>query len=147
MLGIQNIDHVGLRISDKDRSVAFYQGLGFELIADGGFEQGHPIVMLHPSGVVFNLLGPATEGQGKNILMDIEDKYPGYTHVALKLASVEEAENLFQESGVTITGRRSFRGVSTVFIRDPDRNVLELVGPGPSVSELIREHVLTTGDS
>ena len=81
------------------------------------------------------------------ILMDVEGKYPGYTHVALKLASVEQAEQLFQETGVAITGRRSFRGVDTVFIRDPDRNVLELVGPGPTVSELIRDHVRATEDA
>jgi hypothetical protein len=33
------------------------------------------------------------------------------------------------------------RDRSTVSIRDPDRNVLELVGPGPSVVDLIRDHV------
>jgi lactoylglutathione lyase len=141
MLGIQNVDHVGLRVGDRDRSVAFYETLGFELIADGGFDKGHPIVMRHPSGLVFNLLGPATKGRGENILMDVDEKYPGYTHVALKMASIEDTEALLGQQGIAITGRREFRGVSTVFIRDPDRNVLELVGPGPSVAELIAEHV------
>jgi catechol 2,3-dioxygenase-like lactoylglutathione lyase family enzyme len=141
MLEIQNVDHVGLRVGDRDRSVAFYETLGFELIADGGFDQGHPIVMRHPSGLVFNLLGPATRGQGENILMDVDEKYPGYTHVALKMASIEDTEALLEQQGIAITGRREFRGVSTVFIRDPDRNVLELVGPGPSVSDLISEHM------
>jgi lactoylglutathione lyase len=135
MLGIQNVDHVGLRISDKARSVAFYETLGFKLITDAGFENGHPIILIHPSGVVFNLLGPATESQGENILMDVPEKHPGYTHVALKLESAEDAESFLQDNGIPITGRHTFKGVKTVFIRDPDRNVIELVGPGLTVAD------------
>ena len=56
-------------------------------------------------------------------------------------AAAEETEAFVTAQGIAITGRREFRGTRTIFIRDPDRNVLELVGPGPSVSELIREHV------
>ncbi|MEM7024213.1 MAG: VOC family protein [Pseudomonadota bacterium] len=141
MLGIQNVDHVGLRVGDRDRSVAFYEMLGFKMIADAGFDAGHPIVMQHPSGLVFNLLGPATKGRGENILMDVEDKYPGYTHVALKLGSIEDTEAFLAQHDIAISGRREFRGVKTVFIRDPDRNVLELIGQGPSVVELISDYV------
>ncbi len=137
MLGIQSVDHVGLRISDKDRSVAFYQTLGFKLITDAGFENGHPIILIHPSGVVFNLLGPATESQGENILMDVAEKHPGYTHVALKLESVEDAERFLEDNGIAVTGRRAFEGVKALFIRDPDRNVIELVGPGLTVADRI----------
>ncbi len=136
MLGIQSVDHVGLRISDKDRSVAFYQTLGFKLITDAGFENGHPIILIHPGGVVFNLLGPATESQGENILMDVAEKHPGYTHVALKLESVEDAESFLQDHGIAITGRRGFEGGKALFIRDPDRNVIELVGQGLAVADL-----------
>ncbi|WP_419911010.1 VOC family protein [Hoeflea sp.] len=141
MLEIKNVDHIGIRISDRDRSVAFYELLGFELIADGGFDQGHPLVMVHPSGINFNLLGPANARQGENVLMDEDVKYPGITHVAVKVASAEATETFVTQNGIAITGRRVFRGTKTIFIRDPDRNVLELVGPGPAVSELIKEHV------
>ena len=141
MLEIDNVDHVGIRISDRETSVAFYELLGFKLVADGGFEQGHPLVMVHPSGINFNLLGPATGKQGENVLMDEESKYPGITHVALKMKSAEDTESFVSENNIQITGRRSFRGTKTIFIRDPDRNVLELVGPGPSVSELIADHM------
>lgn len=51
MLEMQNIDHVGIRISDRDTSVAFYELLGFELVADAGFDHGHPLVLVHPSGI------------------------------------------------------------------------------------------------
>jgi len=141
MLEINAIDHVGIRISDREKAVAFYQLLGFELIADGGFDQGHPLVMLHPSGININLLGPATEKVGENVLMDEKPKYPGITHIALKMKDAGATEEFVTRHGIAITGRRNFRGTKTIFIRDPDRNVLELVGPGPSVADLIADHV------
>ena len=51
MLDILNVDHLGIRIGDRNASVAFYQGLGFKLRADAGYDQGRPIIMLHPCGV------------------------------------------------------------------------------------------------
>lgn len=141
MLDITNFDHIGIRISDREKSVAFYELLGFKLLADGGFDQGHPLVMLHPSGININLLGPATARAGENVLMDEKPKYPGITHLALKVKDAAATEAFVTENGIAITGRREFRGTQTIFIRDPDRNVLEIVGPGPSVASLIAEHV------
>ncbi|MEP2029537.1 MAG: VOC family protein [Paracoccaceae bacterium] len=141
MLDIKNFDHIGIRISDREKSVAFYELLGFELIADGGFDNGHPLVMLHPSGININLLGPATAKSGENVLMDEAEKYPGITHLAVKVKDAEATEAFINKNSIAITGRREFRGTKTIFVRDPDRNVLELVGPGPSVARLIAEHV------
>ncbi len=61
--------------------------------------------------------------------------------VAVKVKDADATEAFVTENGIAITGRRDFRGTRTIFIRDPDRNVLELVGPGPSVAELIADHV------
>lgn len=141
MLDITNFDHIGIRISDRDASVAFYELLGFELTADGGFDNGHPLVMLHPSGININLLGPATAKAGENVLMDEGEKYPGITHLAVKVKDADQTEAFVTKNNIKITGRREFRGTRTIFIRDPDRNVLELVGPGPSVAQLIAKHV------
>ena len=126
MLEIESVNHVGIRIRDKSRSVAFYEALGFALVADAGFTDGHPIIMRHPSGVVLNLLGPATSGAESNILMDIPEKHPGITHVALTVSSLAETRSFLDTQGIEITGSFSFGDMSAVFIRDPDRNVLEL---------------------
>jgi catechol 2,3-dioxygenase-like lactoylglutathione lyase family enzyme len=126
MLGIQSVNHVGIRISDKQRSINFYSTLGFELLSDRGFEDGHPVVMKHPGGVVINLLGPATVVEGSNILMDVEEKHTGITHVALTVASLDDARAFTEEEGIAITGSFSFGNMSAIFIRDPDRNVIEL---------------------
>ena len=109
MLEMMNVDHVGIRISNRAASVEFYELLGFELIADGGFDAGHPLVMLHPSGININLLGPATAKAGENVLMDEDAKYPGITHVAIKMASAEDTEVFMTTHGISITGRREFR--------------------------------------
>ena len=90
MLGIESVNHVGIRIGDRSRSVTFYTGLGFELIEDAGFDEGHPIVMKHPGGVVLNLLGPSNVANNQNILMDVDEKYPGYTHIALTVNSLAD---------------------------------------------------------
>lgn len=126
MLEIEEVNHVGIRVLERSRSVSFYETLGFALVTDAGFAEGHPIIMRHPSGVVVNLLGPATAGADSNILMDTEEKYPGYTHIALTISSLESARKFLTTQGIEITGSFSFEGMSAIFIRDPDRNVIEL---------------------
>jgi lactoylglutathione lyase len=126
MLDIQAVNHVGIRIADKGASIAFYELLGFALLSDVGFEKGHPVIMKHTNGVVINLLGPATVNNGSNILMDVDDKHPGITHVALTVTSLDATKAFLSENNIEITGSFSFGEMSAVFIRDPDRNVIEL---------------------
>jgi len=140
MLDIQKIDHVGIRIAERDSSVAFYQALGFAIVTEAGYKDGHPIVMRHPSSIVINLLGPANTMPGENILMDRPDKRPGITHFAIKIVSIEATENMLEKAGITISDRRSFMGTKALFIRDPDRTVIEIIGEGPDVANLIAAH-------
>ena len=126
MLDIQAVNHLGIRVVNKETSISFYQLLGFALVQDVGFEQGHPVIMNHPGGVVVNLLGPTTINNNENILMDVDEKYPGYTHVALTVASLEDAKSFLKVNDIAITGSFSFNEMSAIFIRDPDRNVIEL---------------------
>jgi lactoylglutathione lyase len=135
MLEIQSVNHVGIRVSEKQISIDFYALLGFELLNDVGFEQGHPVIMKHPSGVVINLLGPATENGDSNILMDVVEKHTGITHVALTVSSIGHAKSFVGENGISITGTFSFANMSAIFIRDPDRNVIELDAYGEKESE------------
>ena len=126
MLGIEKVDHIGIRVSDKSVSMAFYERLGFQTLSDMGFERGHPIIMQHPSGVVINLLGPADTANDKNILMDVDARYPGITHVSFKVASIGAARQFLAKHGISLSGQFSFKDLQAVFIRDPDRNVIEL---------------------
>ena len=126
MLDIERVNHIGIRIRDRAISTAFYDVLGFALKTDAGFDDGHPIIMKHPCGVVLNLLGPADVDDNSNILMDVDEKYTGITHFALTVSSLEDAKAFMAEHDIKITGSFSFGSMSAIFIRDPDRNVIEL---------------------
>jgi len=135
MLEILSINHVGIRISDKQASIDFYLVLGFEMLNDVVFEEGHPVIMKHPCGVVLNLLGPATAAGDTNILMDVDEKHTGITHFALTVSSMEHAKSFVADSNIDITGSFSFGNMSAIFIRDPDRNVIELDAYGEDTCE------------
>jgi catechol 2,3-dioxygenase-like lactoylglutathione lyase family enzyme len=140
MLDIENVNHIGIRIKEKSRSVAFYELLGFEFKNDAGFEEGHPVIMKHPSGVVVNLLGPSNMPEGENILMDVSEKYTGITHVALTVSSLDACRLFMKDNEIEITGSFSFGGMSAIFIRDPDRNVIELDAYGTNERQDMGEY-------
>ena len=125
MLAIEKVDHIGIRVSDKAASIAFYELLGFQTVSDTGFDTGHPVIMQHPSGVVLNLLGPATAKDGPNVLMDQSEKHPGITHVAFKVDSIEAAKDFLATVQSPLSGEFSYKDLRAIFVRDPDRTVLE----------------------
>ncbi len=126
MLDIKAVNHVGIRIGDRARSVRSYESLGFELERDAGFADGHPLILKHASGVVLNLLGPASEDTSRNVLMDVPEKFAGITHFALTVSSLSDARASLEAAGIEITGSFSIEGMSAIFVRDPDRTVIEL---------------------
>lgn len=145
MISIEKVDHVGIRVSSKTDSVAFYERLGFKTITDTGFDQGHPIILQHPSGVVLNLLGPANSGTPENILMDVTEKHPGITHVSFKIQDMDETKSYLANHNIPLTGEFNFKGMHAIFIRDPDRNVIELdayVGEEPATRTDPSEEVI-----
>jgi lactoylglutathione lyase len=76
--------------------------------------------------------------------MDAPDKYPGYTHIALRVASIRSAIAVLKENDIAITqGPVSFGdgGQVSVFIRDPDRNVVELRGRNQGPIEGVTRYV------
>jgi lactoylglutathione lyase len=125
-LAIDAIDHIGLRVANAGRAEAFYALLGFEVTFRS---PGAPVVILrHASGVELNLIVNADPAlDGSNVLMDVPDKRAGITHFALGVRSIEAAERTLRELAIEITEGpvRLGDGVS-LFVRDPDRNVIEL---------------------
>jgi lactoylglutathione lyase len=129
-IDISRVDHIGIRVSDLDRALTFYRVLGFEL----HWKDTHDAVAVikNTQDVELNLVYNARDDAGgRNILMDVGEKYPGYTHVALRVASMRATIEALREHGIRITqGPVSFGrdGHVSVFVRDPDLTVVELRG-------------------
>jgi catechol 2,3-dioxygenase-like lactoylglutathione lyase family enzyme len=122
---ITSFDHAGVRVSDAARALAFYSKLGFEL--DPAFSNERAAEIVTPTAVRLNLIfnGRARAG-ASNILLDEPVKWPGYTHAAFVVESLDAllewaaAEDVAITEGPVDWGRRR-----TCFFRDPDGNVLE----------------------
>ena len=130
---VTGVAHIGIRVHDLTRARDFYELLGFEFIV--GPVGPEPVAILkHPRGVEINLILNAATAQTENVLMDVGTKHAGYTHVALAVADVEAAMTALEAAGFPITeGPVTFPGGSrSIFVRDPDRNVVELNEPAPA---------------
>ena len=124
---VTGLAHIGIRVHDLARARAFYELLGFEVTL-GPFGSEQVTVLEHPSGVEINLIVNAAAADEPNVLMDVPRKHAGYTHVALAVRELAEAQSLLERAGYAITeGPVTFpNGTRAIFIRDPDRNVIEL---------------------
>jgi len=124
---ITAVAHIGIRVHDLERSVAFYRILGFEKTA--GPVGPEPVAILdHPSGVEINLILNAPSATAPNILMDVPEKHPGITHVALLCPDIAAAQKKLEAHGIALSGGpvKFPGGAQAIFVRDPDRNVIEL---------------------
>ena len=143
MIEVTNVDHLGIRVTNETGSIAFYEQLGFKVERRA---DGDTVTILRNShGIELNLVYNGVDSTGgKNILMDVPEKHTGYTHMALNVGSISKALYALREQNIAISqGPVSFgrSDAAFVFIRDPDRNVIELRGniaPGEQIEGLER---------
>jgi lactoylglutathione lyase len=142
-VAVERVDHIGIRVRDLDRALAFYGALGFQLHHRVTFDA--VAIIKNRAGVEINLIINANAGDpAKNILMDVPEKYAGYTHVALRVASIADTVSALRAHDITITqGPVKFGedGGVSVFVRDPDRNVIELRGTDAKGVEGVEQYV------
>ena len=132
MQEIRGINHVGIRVANLHRSRAFYEQLGFVFIA--GPSGPEPVaIMQHPCGVNINFILNCNVQTDHNMLMDEVKKYSGYTHMALDVTDIQRVQTALQQLAISITeGPVTLPdGAVMLFIRDPDRNVIEFHQAAP----------------
>ncbi|HEU0218188.1 MAG TPA: VOC family protein [Stellaceae bacterium] len=142
-ISIERVDHIGIRVRDIDRALDFYCVLGFSLLHRAANDD--VAIIRNGNGVELNLIFNANAGDpAANVLMDVPEKYAGYTHMALRVASIPAAIAVLKANGIAISqGPVSFddSGQVSVFVRDPDRNVIELRGRDQGAVEGVTRYV------
>ena len=140
---VERVDHIGIRVRELDRALDFYRALGFELLRRA--EGDDVAIIRNKNGVELNLIFNADAGEpSTNVLMDVPRKYSGYTHMALSVTSIPATIAALKANDIAITqGPVSFgdSGQVSVFVRDPDRNVIELRGRDQGVVEGVTRYV------
>jgi catechol 2,3-dioxygenase-like lactoylglutathione lyase family enzyme len=130
---IRGIDHVVLRVRDVERSIGFYCGvLGcreerrVEALGLVQLRAGAALIDLVDVAGVLGRLGGGPPGDSERNL----------DHLALQLAALDEPAVRAQlaaagiESG-EVGQRYGAEGIGpSLYVRDPDGNVVELKGPG-----------------
>ena len=138
-IAIERVDHIGIRVRDLDRALNFYRVLGFDLLRRA--EGDDVAIVRNGNGVELNLIFNANAGEpGPNVLMDVPEKYPGYTHMALGVGSIPATIAALKANGQSQT-HFGESGQVSVFVRDPDRNVIELRGRDQDVVEGVTRYV------
>ena len=142
-IAIERVDHIGIRVRDLDRAMRFYRVLGFDLLHRASDDA--VAIVRNDNGVELNLIFNANAGDPTaNVLKDAPEKYPGYTHMALRVASIPATIAALKANDIAITqGPVSFgdSGQVSVFVRDPDLNVIELRGRDQDVIEGVTRYV------
>jgi len=130
MREITRINHVGLRVKDLNISRGFYEKLGFVFIV-GPIGPEPVAIMEHPSGVNINFILNASNRPAENILMDIPEKHTGFTHVALEVTDLDAVQMQLKNMNIKVTEGpiTTPEGAMFIFIRDPDKNVIEFHKP------------------
>lgn len=134
---IEGMHHVGFVVKEMDRSLAFYEKIGFSLqarweepaeeCAEGlGIPEAHiELAQLRGHGFLLELISfvnphPESACPPMNSI--------GAAHIAFKVTDVEAALKAFEQIGAfPVSPVQRFRGADWVQLHDPDGNRLELI--------------------
>jgi lactoylglutathione lyase len=122
---ITGYDHVGIRVSNAAEANDFYKRLGF--VVDESLSDERVAELTTQDGTRINLIYNGERRPGaQNILLDEPVKWPGHTHGAFIVDSIQAVLDWAEANSVPITeGPHDWGRRLTCFVRDPDGNVLE----------------------
>ncbi|MDN4519498.1 VOC family protein [Mycolicibacterium austroafricanum] len=131
-----DVSHIGVRVRDLDRSLPFYQALGFtevkrltvpDQVAEGLLGLASPVgfeaVYLRNGGVVLQLLTfsgyPAPDEPERGMVE------AGLTHLSIAVADLAAAQAAVEAAGGKVVADPG--GGFACMVRDPDGQLIELV--------------------
>jgi lactoylglutathione lyase len=116
--------HIGLRVSERERSIAFYRKLGYEVLGEVGLDDGITLTMLKLPDDEFVSLELVHEPDRGRI------DSSGVSHLAVNVASLEQTVADLASRGIEAEAPTSPDGsaeVWTAWVSDPDGFRIELV--------------------
>lgn len=136
---VRKVDHVSFTIGDIERSIAFYGLLGFEAQrryvvegADAAEGTGTPGARIEIAWLGHNAGGPMLEllrYENKPAGRSAHNSEVGAAHICLEVEDVASGYADLQAAGVPFVSapHSDQYGVTWVYMRDPDGNVVELL--------------------
>jgi len=126
MLNPKAIDHVGLKVTDMDRSLRFYCGvLGLELLRRSERGNGVTSAVLRVGGQELNVFSRGDLASGRP-----DDGAAGLDHFCLEMeyATADDLMAALHAAGATIAkGPIKRRDGTSLFLDDPDGCRVELI--------------------
>ncbi len=115
--------HLGLRVSDLARSLAFYEALGYEVIgAVPGTGLGDLTMLALPDDPHVSIELVHASGQSFEV--------GGMSHLVIQVESLDESSQRLEAAGIAIEDvvvHDSATGFATAWLTDPDGYRIELV--------------------
>jgi catechol 2,3-dioxygenase-like lactoylglutathione lyase family enzyme len=125
MLKLKAIDHVGLRVSDMDKTLHFYQQLGLALLrASGPGADGRRAAVIQVGSQEINLVSRP------EFIASEENKHTGIDHFCLQVeaTSFDGVIADLQRAGIDVgKGAEQRRDGTSVYLHDPDGVRVELL--------------------
>jgi len=133
MLRLVALDHVGLTVTDMDRSLAFYRALGFTLLrATGPNAEGVRSAVIQVGAQEVNLFSRP------GLVPSVAANPVGMDHFGLEVAggSMDDVVADLQRAGIEIArGPVPRRDGTALFLHDPDGVRVELQLKSPPVAD------------
>ena len=126
---LKSFEHIGMTVSDMDKTVAFYCGLlGLRLHLRKTMPDGTQVAFLDAGGGMLEIFAPAN---GASRAADVPPGTAGVLHLTFLFENVDETFALLEQAGVEVKERPRPAVHSEVlhriaFLRDPDGIIVEL---------------------
>ena len=123
MLRPRELNHVGLTVTDMDKSLHFYQALGLELLRVSDLADGGRSAVLKIGAQEINVFS------GPNFVSVDEENLAGLHHFCLTMdaGSIDDLIADLGQAGLSIVrGPVTRRDGTSVFLHDPDGVRVEL---------------------
>ncbi len=118
------VEHVAIAVADPTASAAWYEKiLDFKTVFSNG-EDPPTLLIEHPSGFRLEVMPKTDKPQPERHVRDA-----GWSHIALKVADVDEASGELEARGLVFDGSPvgAVGGGRVRNFRDPDGNMLQIV--------------------